>query len=757
MSSCSRTQSCLLSFILLFACLLSVAGVAAGQVFLTSLPVGSYPVAVAVNPQTNKIYVVNRNSNNVTVIDGATNNTTTVSAGSMPIALAIHPVTNKIYVANAGNNTLTIIDGTTNLTSTVGVGNYPTGLDVNPVTNRIYVADYSSNAVTVVDGATYATVTVGVGTHPTPVAVNAATNKIYVGNRSSGTVTVIDGASNSTLSVGVGTNPSAIAINRVTNQIYVANYQSGTVSVIDGATNAVSTVTVGTYPNSLAVDAVHNVVYVSNSGSNSATIINGATLTTSTIAIGTSPNAVDVDPITDKAYFTTLDNGGSVVMVNGADNSTVSVLVGYIPSAIAVNPISDTLYTADLGDNTASVVAGGSASPLQFTTMTPCRVVDTRQAQGPFGGPALSSGTSRSFLLPLGGCGIPSTALAYSLNVTVVPAGPLGYLTIWPTGEPQPQVSTLNSPDGRVKANAAIVPAGAAGAVSVFVSDTANVLIDINGYFTAAGAETLQFYPLTPCRVLDTRNQSGHLGGPYLHGSRERDFPVLESSCPVPATAQAYSMNFTVVPWQNQPLGYLSAWAAGSGQPVVSTLNNPTATIVANAAIVPAGVGGAIAVYPSQSTDLVVDIDGYFAAPASGGLSLYPTAPCRVLDTRSSGGAFNGQRNPAVNVAGSACGVSSTARAYTFNATALPLASLSYLTLWPDGAPMPLASTLNAKDGLATSNMAILPNQDGEIDAYASGTTQLILDISGYFAPQPSLSRQGVMQCTDKTFPSMRY
>ena len=79
-----------------------------------------------------------------------------------------------------------------------------------------------------------------------------------------------------------------------------------------------------------------------------------------------------------------------------------------------------------------------------------------------------------------------------------------------------------------------------------------------------------------------------------------------------------------MVPWQGKPLGYLSVWAAGRNQPVVSTLNNPTATVVANAAIVPAGVGGAIAVYPDQDTDLVADINGYFAAPGQGGLSLYP-------------------------------------------------------------------------------------------------------------------------------------
>ena len=73
-----------------------------------------------------------------------------------------------------------------------------------------------------------------------------------------------------------------------------------------------------------------------------------------------------------------------------------------------------------------------SSPPLQLVTVTPCRLVDTRQTGGPIQG-----GTSRSFTVPsLGGCNIPATAGAYSLNVTVVPPGPLGYLTIWPTGIP---------------------------------------------------------------------------------------------------------------------------------------------------------------------------------------------------------------------------------------------------------------------------------------------------------------------------------
>ena len=88
-----------------------------------------------------------------------------------------------------------------------------------------------------------------------------------------------------------------------------------------------------------------------------------------------------------------------------------------------------------------------------------------------------------------------------------------------------------------------------------------------------------------------------------------------------------------------------------------------------------------------------------------------------------------------VNVSGGFCEPPSTAQAYVFNATVVPSGDLGYLILWPDGETQPVVSTLNAVDGAITSNMAIVPNKDGTIDAYASGTTQLILDISAYFAP----------------------
>ena len=83
----------------------------------------------------------------------------------------------------------------------------------------------------------------------------------------------------------------------------------------------------------------------------------------------------------------------------------------------------------------------------------------------------------------------------------------------------------------------------------------------------------------------------------------------------------------------------------------------------------------------------------------------------------------------------SACAPPSSATGYVFNATVVPSGSLGYLTLWPDGESQPVVSTLNAADGAITSNMAIVPNTDGMTDAFAKGTTELIMDISAYFAP----------------------
>lgn len=375
-----------------------------------------------------------------------------------------------------------------------------------------------------------------------------------------------------------------------------------------------------------------------------------------------------------------------------------------------------------------------SSAGLSFVPVKPCRLVDTRETiAGGFGKPALAAGTPREFVLPSANCGLPATAKAYSLNFTVVPQGSLGYITTWPTGTPQPFVSTLNSLDGRVKANAAIVPAGTGGAISVAATDPTELVVDVNGYFvpSVSNPQALAFYPLRPCRITDTREQSG---APAIADGATRSFSVLGSNCGVPASAQAYSLNATVVP--KAPLGYLTLWPAGDTQPFVSTLNSPKGEVVANAAIVPAGTNGSVSVFAQGAeTHLVLDINGYFAPPgAIGAQRFFPVQPCRLLDTRLDGPFVVGTKQVlplSIN-----CGLATTAAAYALNVTVPVPGALGYLTIWPSGQAQPFVSTLNAVTDRVVANAAIVPaGTFAGISFFLTNVANVVLDINGFFAP----------------------
>ncbi len=367
--------------------------------------------------------------------------------------------------------------------------------------------------------------------------------------------------------------------------------------------------------------------------------------------------------------------------------------------------------------------------------------MDTRNPSGSFGGPNLAAMAVRSVLVPQSTCGVPSTARAYSLNLTVVPSGALGYLSIWPSGQAQPFVSTLNAPDGQVTANAAIVPAGTNGGVNVFATNNTHLVMDINGYFDQPGAAGASgFFPITPCRIADTRGAQGSLGGPILAAGAVRSVPVGQSACGLPTTATAYVLNLTVVPPSG--LGYITTWPTGQSQPLVSTTNAPTGQVTANMAIVPAGTNGAVSFFAFNATHFVLDITGYFGPPSlPGSLKLYPVAPCRLVDTRNPAGPFGGpivgggaQRSFPVTQTG--CGLPVDARAYSANFTVVPQGPLGYLTTWPTGAAPPFVSTLNAGDAQVTANAAIVPAGTGAaISVFVTDPAHIVIDANGYFAP----------------------
>ncbi len=716
-----------------------------GQRVIATLPVGRGPLSAAVNAGTNKIYVADWCGNDpqcisggtMTVIDGATDNTLSVNVGYYPYGVAVNPVTNRIYVANrcgndpacANGGTVSVIDGVSNVViATVQTGGRPYSVAVNSVSNRIYVPNYcgtdfschtKSGTVTVIDGASNSVVaTVTVGSGPDQAVVNPVTNKIYVANQcgadptctfpySVGTMTEIDGVTNNTASVNVGYFPSALDVNPVSNKIYVANQcgdlpncGTATMTAIDGATLTTTDVAIGgRYPLAIAVNSVTNKIYVSSdchgdascqgNPNGTVSVVDGLTLAYSSVGAGVNSDSMAVNSVTNTIYVAnecgsdrSCGSNGTVTVIDGTALTFTNVSVGNHPYGLALNSTTNRIYVPNYFDETVSVMDGTPVTALQFVALTPpCRAVDTRPGNG--GGGPIQGGTHQDFAIAgAGTCGAMPSSAAYSMNVSVIPDGPLGYLTVWPAGYPQPLASTLNSLDGRIKANAAIIPAGSNGDISVFASNTTNVVVDVNGYFAPVSGSTLAFYPLTPCRVADTRH-SGYpqgLGPPFLNGGQERAFPILNATnCNIPSSAAAYSLNFSVVP--HGSLFFMTVWPTGENRPVVSTLNDIPGQIIANAAIVVAGTTGDVSVYPTNDTDLVIDINGYFAPAGTGGLSLYGVQPCRVIDTRhvGNGQPFSGNLTPPVDVVDSSCSVPSAALAYVFNASVVPTGALGYL------------------------------------------------------------------------------
>jgi len=335
-----------------------------------------------------------------------------------------------------------------------------------------------------------------------------------------------------------------------------------------------------------------------------------------------------------------------------------------------------------------------------------------------------------------------------------------------------------------IVSNAAIVPAGSpSGGISVYNAgpSATDVILDMNGYFAPAGAG-LEFYPVAPCRLVDTRgaaagfNGISPFSGPPIPPAGTATIPVQSATeastdtepapCGViPSGAQAYSFNLTVVPTvAASRVNYVSMWPAASTQPFVSTLDDPQGQIVSNAAIVPAGrPSGGVSVFNDgpATTDVVIDMNGYFAAPTA--LRFYPVAPCRLVDTRGAAAGFNGIApfsGPSILGGGTItipvqsateastdtepapCGViPSVARAYSINLTVVPAGTgrVDYVSLWPAGSTQPVVSTLDDPQGLIVANAAIVPagSPSGGISVYNAGpsTTDVVIDMNGYFAP----------------------
>ncbi len=475
-----RTYSLQKLFSFLLALVLWGCLPASAQRVIATLPVGMNPWGIAVNPNTHKVYVVNQcyscqNGNTVTVIDEDTFATATVPIGSQTwgeTPIAVNKTTNKIYVANScgndwycrSNGTVTVIDGATLATTTVQVGYRPEALAINETTNQIFVVNACGNGdcifqvqtLTIIDGTTLSTTSIATGygfyNIAPAVAVNPATNKVFVvnpcgtdqGNCRQGNVMMVDPVTLTNTSIPVGRDPNIVIVNSATNKIYVGGdtYINASITQIDGGTLSTSTVLLQEPAIKLALNEATNKIYVvcSDMGyglDSQLAVIDGVTLATSFYPLPPYADGLAINTTTNKAYISSevdpySSSNGFLTVFDGSNHSLVNLTVGFSPVDVALDETNNRIYaenncaTSNCGggvQGSVTVVDGTPLPPWQFIPVTPCRVVDTRNPDGPFGGPPIQGGRYRDFPLPQGSCGIPPTATAYALNATVVPRG----------------------------------------------------------------------------------------------------------------------------------------------------------------------------------------------------------------------------------------------------------------------------------------------------------------------------------------------
>lgn len=351
-----------------------------GSQTLGSVAAGTTPTAIALNPTTNMIYVINQGSNDITAINGADNTTTTIPLGYRPLTLAINSLTNTIYVAGYSAS-LTAINGVTGSTTSIPLGLTSTsepiyGLGVNSRTNMIYLVDYQGDAL-IIDGVDYKATALpetSSGTVSRFLAVNEIANKIYIpripGSGLPSSLSILDGNTLTSTSTTLGPDPIAMAVNTATNQIFVVDDTSDSLTLIDGGTGSATTLpSIGPLLKAVAVDPTTNLAYIAAYGSCEAycpggyAIVNPSTQTNTYVSVPNGGNfaAVAVNAKSNEIYFvnnywesSTVD--GTVTILDGNTDLTDTVSVGLNPVAIAVNEVTGRVYVVNMASNNVTVI-----------------------------------------------------------------------------------------------------------------------------------------------------------------------------------------------------------------------------------------------------------------------------------------------------------------------------------------------------------------------------------------------------------------
>jgi YVTN family beta-propeller protein len=343
----------------------------------SGIDVNTFPVGIAVNPNTNKLYVANQYSNTVSVIDTETDKVqATINVGSFPYDIDINPLNNRVYVTNRGSDTVSVIDGSidTKLRD-IFVGKSPVGVGVDPTDELIYVTNFADNTVSVIDSiSNEIKKTLSVGNRPYDIAVNPLSNKVYVSNVKSNTVSVIDvDTRNTTAEIPVGKEPVGLAIDITegNNRLYVTNLASDSVSVIDTITNNVidNITSGGDSPVGIAINPITSKLYVSNIASNTVSVID-----TKAINIDYINNENKTKTDTTLLPTTAIKKNNKVILkeirvnptlrlYSGEDssvNTPINVSFPLMASHITINPYENMAYMTNTGSNTISIINGDS-------------------------------------------------------------------------------------------------------------------------------------------------------------------------------------------------------------------------------------------------------------------------------------------------------------------------------------------------------------------------------------------------------------
>lgn len=326
-----------------------------------------------------------------------------------------------------------------------------------------------------------------------------------------------------------------------------------------------------------------------------------------------------------------------------------------------------------------------------------------------------------------GVAGVPAdgSATAVALNVTVTDPDAWGYLTVWPCGSPRPVASNVNFLGrGAVEPNAVIVQLDQTGEVCSYSSADAHVIIDVAGWFTDG------FQGVVPTRLVDTRSGVG------AERARVRpDRPLRVSFANRPEAANAVGVALNVTALDPTGSGYLTVWPCGAQRPVASNVNYAGSNSVEpNLVLVDLDETREVCIHSFAPAHVLVDLAGLFTSGFEG------VVPTRVVDTRTGVGAARARVRPEaalrVPVVGQAGVPASGAVAAVLNVTAVDTTSAGFLTVWPCGASMPVASNVNfTRAGAVEPNAVIVQlDQTGEVCIHTSASTHVIVDVGGWFS-----------------------